>query len=284
MKSKANRPAAAGGSSNRQSGELALRIVSAIILAAVSISLTYAGLWPFVLLICTCILVLAWEWGGIAGERTLGLDMSVHAGILILAAILAGAGQLLAGLAILATGSLAVLVMLRRPVLALGILYIGLPAIALVAIRSDTESGLLAIVFIFLVVWCADTMAFVFGKSIGGAKVAPSVSPGKTWSGAVGGALCPALLGFFYAKWLGGTEPYTLALVAGGLAIVSQIGDFAESAIKRRAGIKDSSGIIPGHGGLLDRLDALIFAAVAAGILALIRGPAYPGRALLVWS
>lgn len=284
MNSKKNRTEPADRTSGRRLGEFALRVISAIVMAAVAITLTFAGLWPFALLICVCSVILAWEWSGITGNKGNSLEVAMHAGLLVGVSLLAGTGEFVIGLAILAACAAAAYLMMRRPMLALGMIYIGLPAIALITLRSDALYGWLAIVFLLLVVWCADTMAYICGRSIGGPKVAPSISPGKTWSGAVGGMLFPAIFGFFYAKWLGNSDPLMLAAVAGGLAIISQIGDFAESAIKRRAGVKDSSGLIPGHGGLLDRLDALIFAAVAAAILALIRNPAHPGRALLVWS
>lgn len=284
MKSEKNRASPTDGNPVGLLGEFGLRVVSAIIMAAVAIALTWAGVWPFALLIAVCCVVLAWEWNGITGNKGAGPDMVVHAGLLFIVSILAGASQFIIAVAILAACAAAAFVMAHRAMLALGMVYIGLPAISLVTIRSDALYGWLAILFLLLVVWCADTMAYICGRSIGGPKVAPSISPKKTWSGAVGGTLFPVILGFFYAKWLGNSDPLILAAVAGGLAIISQIGDFTESALKRRAGIKDSSGLIPGHGGLLDRLDALIFAAVAAAILALIRNPAHPGKALLIWS
>jgi phosphatidate cytidylyltransferase len=166
---------------------------------------------------------------------------------------------------------------------AAGVYYAGFPAIALIAIRQDPAYGFHAILYIFLVVWSADTGAFFIGQLAGGPKLAPSISPNKTWSGLIGGAAAAAIAGTMFGLWLGQTSVPMLAGLSVALAIISQGGDLGESFIKRAFGVKHSSGLIPGHGGVLDRLDGLVFAAIGAGLVAVAEDPLNPGRALLVW-
>lgn len=271
-------------------GDFWRRLLSALVLAALALALTWAGVWPFALMVIAGSAILAWEWAGIVGNDAAGPATVSHAGILVLASVLAvldyvpeaiavvlGGAMLLAGLAF----------RLRRgagPGLsALGALYFGLPVVALVSIRSDPAYGLLAILFLFVVVWCEDTAAYIFGRLLGGPRLAPSISPGKTWSGLGAGVAVPALAAFLFAKGTGNGAPVMLALVGAVLALVAQFGDLVESATKRAFAIKDASRLIPGHGGLMDRVDGFIFAAVASGLLALVRDRAHPGQALLIW-
>lgn len=272
------------------SREFILRLISAIFLASVALGLAWAGVWPFVLLIAVCTSILVWEWSGILGRRSHKPEMSAQMVLLIAASALTGADLPLAGLGVVVAGAVALGILSFREtnnsagaLPAVGVLYFGLPAIALVSLRSDPELGLWAIVFLFMVVWCEDTAAYVFGRLVKGPKLAPSISPGKTWSGAIAGIAFPVLMAYSIAGWVGQTSAVSLALVAAFLAFAAQIGDLAESATKRAFGIKDSSKLIPGHGGLLDRVDGLAFAAVAAGILALLRDRENPGLALLIW-
>ena len=149
-----------------------------------------------------------------------------------------------------------------------GIFYAGLTGIALAAIRDDDAVGLVAMLFVFAVVWGTDILAYFVGRAIGGPKLAPRISPGKTWSGAIGGTVAGVAAGTAVAlahfpitsPWIPG-----IALL---LSIASQIGDLFESFIKRRFGVKDSSKLIPGHGGVMDRVDGLVFASFAAFLLA----------------
>lgn len=149
-----------------------------------------------------------------------------------------------------------------------GLFYAGATGLALAAIRGDDQPGLYAMFFIFAVVWATDILAYFVGRALGGPKLAPSISPGKTWSGAIGGAVSAVAAGVLLAHFLfPGTE-----ILAAGLAFVlsacSQSGDLFESFIKRKFGVKDSSRLIPGHGGVMDRVDGLIFACFAASLLA----------------
>jgi phosphatidate cytidylyltransferase len=141
-----------------------------------------------------------------------------------------------------------------------GVIYVGLPALALVWLRNHVPGGAEHVLWLFLVVWATDIFAYFAGRSIGGAKLAPSISPGKTWAGLYGGMAGAGLTGGVVALAFGAGF-WPASVLAALLAVVAQIGDLFESALKRRAGVKDSGHLIPGHGGLLDRIDGLVFAA-----------------------
>ncbi|MGI9507260.1 MAG: phosphatidate cytidylyltransferase, partial [Geminicoccaceae bacterium] len=154
----------------------------------------------------------------------------------------------------------------------LGVLYLSVPLLAMVWLRALPEIGLVTILWLFFVVWSTDIMAYVVGRKVGGAKLAPSISPGKTWSGLLGGMAGAAIVGAVMSFAM---EPFRLLpsiLLAAGLAVVAQIGDLAESALKRQAGVKDSGGLIPGHGGLFDRIDGLLFAAPVLAVVMMLAG------------
>jgi phosphatidate cytidylyltransferase len=142
----------------------------------------------------------------------------------------------------------------------LGVVYLGLPALALLDLRNVPASGPALLLWLFLVVWTTDIAAYLVGRAIGGPKLAPRISPGKTWAGLAGGVTGAALVGAVTAGTLGGI-PWLGALLGGFLALVAQAGDLFESHLKREAGVKDSGTLIPGHGGALDRLDGLLFVA-----------------------
>jgi phosphatidate cytidylyltransferase len=167
--------------------------------------------------------------------------------------------------------------------IAIGIAYAVAAFLASVAVRLDQVWGFAALMFILLVVWMTDIGGYFAGRGIGGPKLWPRVSPKKTWAGAVGGVvLSLAVAAGFAAFGIGRLVP--LLLLATVLTVLSQLGDLFESAVKRKFGVKDSSQIIPGHGGLLDRLDGFVFAVVAAAAIGLSRGGADGvGRGLMVW-
>jgi phosphatidate cytidylyltransferase len=165
----------------------------------------------------------------------------------------------------------------------IGIAYAVAAFLASVAVRLDQVWGFAALMFILLVVWMTDIGGYFAGRGIGGPKLWPRVSPKKTWAGAVGGVvLSLAVAAGFAAFGVGRLVP--LLLLAMVLTVLSQLGDLFESAVKRKFGVKDSSQIIPGHGGLLDRLDGFVFAVIAAAVIGLSRGGADGvGRGLMVW-
>jgi len=194
-------------------------------------------------------------------------------------------GRLDAALVVLAVGFVAVMSIApeRRSWAAAGFLYAAAAGIASVLLRLDPVKGFAALMFVLLIVWVTDSGGYFAGRGIGGPKLWPRVSPKKTWAGAVGGfSASLAVAAGFAAFDLGKIGP--LLLLSGALSVVSQLGDLFESAVKRRFGVKDSSHIIPGHGGLLDRLDGFVAAVVVAALFGLLRGGADGvGRGLMVW-
>jgi phosphatidate cytidylyltransferase len=152
---------------------------------------------------------------------------------------------------------------------AFGPVYGGLPSVALVWLRADPAQGRTIIFWLLLVVWATDIGAYAFGRLIGGPLLLPAVSPKKTWAGLIGGALCAGVSGVGVGLTLGLAHPLVLMAGSGAMAVVAQAGDLAESWVKRRCGVKDSSNIIPGHGGVLDRVDGLLVVAVAVAALLL---------------
>lgn len=149
--------------------------------------------------------------------------------------------------------------------LALGALYIGVPSVALVYLRGDPVLGMETVLWIFALVWAADTGAYGFGTVIGGPKLAPAISANKTWAGLAGAILCSGLVGAIAAALLELGGEMRLTAISAGIGMASQAGDLAESWIKRHFRKKDTSGIIPGHGGLLDRIDSLLAASLVVG-------------------
>jgi len=200
--------------------------------------------------------------------------------VLILAApaatLVAMLGVAASGLALLIAGALAVGFLSRGQgdgrLAAFGVLWIGLPCLAMVWLAGDPAAGRATIFWIFAVVWATDIGAYAVGRTLGGPPLAPRLSPNKTWSGLVGGVICAALAGIVAARLLDLSLLSPLPLLSGLLAIVAQSGDLAESMAKRHFGVKDSSGLIPGHGGLLDRLDGMLAVIPAVAVLSLVGG------------
>jgi phosphatidate cytidylyltransferase len=165
-----------------------------------------------------------------------------------------------------------------------GVVYAALLLISPVVLRSDANYGMIAIFFLFAIVWTTDIAGYFAGRAIGGPKLAPSISPKKTWSGAIAGLVAVAIIVGIGARYVPGTRLVPLVAASMLLSVVSQAGDLAESALKRRFNVKDASQIIPGHGGVMDRLDGFWAAAVCAAIIGLARGGfEEPARGLLIW-
>ena len=166
------------------------------------------------------------------------------------------------------------------PRLAAGLAYVALAAASLLYLRADPIAGRSNVLLLVLVIWAADIGAYLVGRMVGGPRLAPSISPGKTWSGAVGGLAAAVAVGLVATLFLSDAGVgWRAALVSAGIGIVAQFGDLLESLVKRRFGVKDSSHIIPGHGGLFDRLDGVLSAAPAAAVLALALG-----RGVVLWQ
>lgn len=266
------------------SKDLKLRLLSGAVLAAIALLLVYAGVWSFALLVLVVALTISWEWGRVVRSESFDLAFFIHAAAASGAIVLAAIGCAALGLAVLATAAIVIvpLVFGRGARLsALGVLYVGLPAVALLWLRRDEPYGFAAILLIFAVVWASDTAAFAAGRQIGGPKLWPRISPKKTWAGLIGALLASAAAAALFAPFIPGTSPLRLALTGLGLGLVGQAGDLAESALKRFFGVKDASDLIPGHGGFMDRMDSIIAVAVAAALFALVIDARAPAWALL---
>jgi phosphatidate cytidylyltransferase len=278
---------ASPGWTERLGQDFPKRLFAGLILGIVAAAFTLTGAIPFSILVVLGAMIVSWEWGRLVSGADAGVVTAVQVGTTAFAGTLAACSFVGLGLLALPIGAiLATFLSLGRNSLfaALGVFYAGLPAIALIWLRADPTLGLLAVIFLIVVVVAADTGGFVAGRMIGGARLWPSVSPNKTWSGFVGALAASAVIGGLF--WLSVPEASAVRLAATGavLAAVAQAGDLAESALKRRFGAKDTSTLIPGHGGVMDRVDGLIAAAVAAGVGGFMINWYFPARALLLGS
>ena len=268
-------------------GELGKRIASGIVMAALAVGAVALGGWPFALFWTAAAAGVFWEWSAIAASGAAAVRVAGIAA-LIAAALAAGAGQIYPACIALAAGVVAVAAACprgRRGWGAAGVAYAGVLLLAPIALRRDREMGLFAILFLFAVVWSTDILGYFVGRAIGGVRLAPHISPSKTWSGACGGALGALACGVALVYVAGNTALLPAAGVAFVLSVASQAGDLFESAVKRQFGVKDASHVIPGHGGLMDRLDGFIAASGAAALVGIIRGGLdAAARGLLLWS
>lgn len=263
--------------------DLKPRLIAGAVMAAVALAVAYAGPKPFALLVIAVALIMCWEWGRVVRGEEFGLAFVVHAGTIIVAGVLAAVGLPALGGVAVAIGGIILLVMPlgpRQAMSAAGVAYVGFPTVAMLWLRADVSLGFVAILFIFAIVWGSDIGAFAAGRTIGGPKLWPRVSPNKTWAGFLGALTAGLVSGLIFAQVVPGASSLVLGTNGVLLAFVAQIGDLAESALKRQFGIKDSSAIIPGHGGVMDRADSTVAVSVAVSILALLVNPASPARAL----
>jgi len=261
-------------------GDFWVRVASAAVLAPIGLAAIWqGGLWWNLVLIAMA--------GGLGAEWALLSDLdaggrAIVPGFVGLAFILAQSAPIAAGLAILLICALLASALTGRASAAAGVAYSGLGAIALVYLRHRA-SGLEDVLLVVLVVWGCDIGAYLTGRLVGGRKLAPHLSPGKTWSGAAGGLVCGTLAGVAVAAGFHAPRHALAAAasISAVLSLVAEAGDLLESAIKRHFGKKDSGSLIPGHGGLFDRLDGLIAAAPFACLLSL---GAVPGQAIWIWG
>lgn len=262
--------------------ELKLRIVSGLILAVIVLAATWYGGFAFRILAAVIGLLIYYEWSTITGvardwvANAVGWIGQAAIAFLVLVGNFEFAAGMLAG--VTAVGIALIILHGTSRWLPVGLFYAGATGLALAAIRGDDRPGLYAMLFVFAVVWATDILAYFVGRALGGPKLAPSISPGKTWSGAIGGAVSAVVAGVVLIHFLlPGTE-IIAAVAALVLSVCSQSGDLFESFIKRKFGVKDSSRLIPGHGGVMDRVDGLIFACFSAlllaGLFSLIKGTA----------
>jgi phosphatidate cytidylyltransferase len=239
---------------------LGARILSALVMLPLALGAIWVG-WPFYHLMIACgAAILAWEWASLTGGGTCGKTgwLLVIATLVGLAILQFRPEAILLAVLLLFLSVAASSLFFRDLALVWslgGLLYVGLPSLALLALREG-PSGAMTIFWLFGVIWATDIGGYIFGRGIGGPKLAPAISPNKTWAGLLGGMLCAAGVGFGFAM-----DDWRLAGISAGLAVLAQIGDLFESKVKRHFGVKDSSQLIPGHGGLLDRVDGLLFVA-----------------------
>jgi phosphatidate cytidylyltransferase len=268
-------------------GELVLRVCSALVLVPIAIGTAYLGGWPFAVFWGLAAMGVLWEWISLVARSDHRTVLMTGGASLALAVALVATGHLLAAVIVLAISTLGVAALAPakwRTWIAAGVPYAGALGVAPVALRSDSEDGFLAVIFLFAIVWTTDVVAYFSGRAIGGPKLMAQVSPKKTWSGAIGGTLAAVIVAFVLAKVMALSGLFAIAMLAVILSICAQGGDLFESFLKRRFGAKDSGHLIPGHGGLMDRLDGFITASVVAALIGLLRGGfEAPGRGLLVW-
>ncbi|WOH47290.1 phosphatidate cytidylyltransferase [Bradyrhizobium sp. sBnM-33] len=275
-------PAAVSAPDSRN---LVMRIAAAAVLIPLAVAIAYAGGWLWAALVTLAAIGLFFEWLAIVGLA--GATRVIVPGVaaLALGGVCFAIGRLDAALIVLGIGFVAVVSIApeRRNWAAAGFLYAAAAEIASVLVRLDSVKGFAALMLVLLIVWVTDSGGYFAGRGIGGPKLWPRVSPKKTWAGAVGGfAASLAVAGGFAAFDLGRIGP--LLMLSATLSVASQLGDLFESAVKRRFGVKDSSHIIPGHGGLMDRLDGFVAAVVVAALFGFLRGGADGvGRGLMVW-
>lgn len=266
---------------------LQTRAISAVVLAAVALSATWAGGIWFRLLAVAIGAAVFFEWATMAG-RVASIRQQAGSWVLVGLVLLALAVGMDAQTVFLGALGAALLVFLYGRLageggwLWLAVAYAAIPAAALAFLRDGDAAGLWAILFLFAVVWATDILAYFVGRAVGGPKLAPSISPGKTWSGAIGGAAAGTLAGIGVAAAAASpASPWLIGLAALLLSVLSQMGDLFESGLKRRFGVKDSGWLIPGHGGVMDRVDGLVAAAIALYVVgALAAGVDMPAHGL----
>lgn len=283
----ASGPGDAGSSAATSSHNLALRVVSAAVLAPLAVLVAWLGDWPFALFWGIAAVAILWEWTlMVVGPRYI-MMLSSCASALAVAALVSWRGRPIAGILLVGLGALAATIFAPREQrfwITAGIGYAGTLLLAPMLLRADPHYGIPAMILLFAVVWSTDVFAYIAGRTIGGPKLAAAISPKKTWAGAIAGAFGAVLVALAIAELFGSFALSTIAIIALLLSVCAQLGDLMESAVKRHFGKKDSSGLIPGHGGVMDRLDGFWAAALVACLVGLTRGGFdNAARGFLVW-
>lgn len=274
--------------------DLRTRVISALVMVAAAVAALVWGGAPFILFWLAAAIAMNWEWQKLVGEDRRLPRVVIGAAALAIACAFAAQNGPDIALFVLIAGALAVCA-LAAPGLRLwagaGIFYAGALIVSIAIIRPpfpaiiEPPYNLRAILWLFAVVWGTDVMAYFGGRLIGGPKLWPRVSAGKTWSGTLVGIFSGALLGLAVAAIKPAGPVAVVPLILAGLAAgaAAQAGDLLESSVKRRFGVKDSSQLIPGHGGVMDRLDGFVAAALFVALLSVVRGSATVAEGLFVW-
>jgi phosphatidate cytidylyltransferase len=251
-----------------KNSDLGTRLIVAFALIGLAFVALWAGGLGFWVILSFAGILMMGEWATLAGGNAQQRRLAQYAMAVPLAimapGLASGPGFLALGLVIGAAFFIGTVTRSAR--IAGGALYVGLPILALLVLREHPQ-GLLFTFWAMALVWAADSGAYFAGRAIGGPKLAPTISPNKTWAGFLGGLVSAAVFGFALVALF--DLPLLLAFATPGLAILAQIGDLYESNLKRRAGVKDSGNLLPGHGGLMDRLDGLVMVAPVAALLVL---------------
>lgn len=246
------------------------RLLSSLVMIPVALAAVWFGGVAFAVLCGAVGFAVVWEWVRMVTGGRFGLSDTLAAGLVAVAALVTLVAPLTAlGLVLLGAVVSLVTAHQQRNWMMTAVLYAGIPVVALVWLRQF--GGLGVVVWLLLTVWATDIGAYAFGRLIGGPLLAPRISPKKTWAGLLGGMLCAGVISGIYAVYGVSSQPWYAVSIAGAvLAVVAQIGDFFESWVKRRWGAKDSSQLIPGHGGVMDRVDGLLTVAVVWAVVAVL--------------
>ncbi len=275
--------------SSSMSSDLKRRVPSAIVLILLALGATWYGGFPFLLFWTVAALIVWYEWATIVRAEPRTIVIAAGAIALVIAAILLSMNLVLLAVAVTLIGAVAAAFAASgnreaRAWSGGGLLYASLVFIPAVLLREDFKFGFFAIVWLYAVVWLTDIAAYFCGRFIGGPKLAPAISPKKTWSGAIGGTLFGVLGGATVATLANARFAAISLVIALVVSVFSQAGDIFESFVKRKFGKKDASGILPGHGGVMDRVDGFIAAAILALVIGLLhRGAETPAAGLLQW-
>jgi len=257
---------------------LLTRVLSSLGLLLPGVGAVYLGGMFFQSVVALCAAVLVWEWLSLCRAPRPGAAAAVLVAVVLGAVVCAAVAAWAWALGLVAGGAIAAAFVARLERLphplwvGAGTLYIGLPALALIWLRDDPAHGLPTLLWLLASVVATDIGGYVVGKTVGGPRLAPVISPRKTWAGVAGGLAFAAAVGAVSALSIGSRAVWSLAAASVGVSVVAQCGDLLESAFKRHFGVKDTSAIIPGHGGLFDRVDGLIAAAVGMAALRLFSG------------
>lgn len=266
---------------------LALRVVSAAVLAPLAFVSAYFGGWPFAVFWVIAAIAVLWEWITLVVGFKYWLMFSSCGAAIAAAGLVAWLERPVAALLMLGLGALAGAIFAprdRRVWVTAGIGYAGTMLLAPMFLRADSEFGFAVIVLLFAVVWTTDILGYFAGRAFGGPKLLSAISPKKTWSGALTGGLGAVIAALLIVNFFGSFNKLAIGIIAALLSAVAQVGDLFESWVKRQFGAKDSGHLIPGHGGVMDRLDGFWAAALTACVIGLWRGGfAAPGRGLLWW-
>ncbi|WP_209015082.1 phosphatidate cytidylyltransferase [Roseibium limicola] len=267
------KPAASAGTARMS--DLKLRLASAVVLGPLVLLIVWYGSLPYHALLCFAGIAFLSEWFHITGTGK--KSSTAIAGYLAVAGsiVLFMLGQPLVSLGLIAIAAVLIWLVNGRTLNARwateGLLYAGLSMLSLAALRNGAFGGQF-LFFLVIVVWATDICAYFVGRFAGGPKLWRRVSPNKTWSGSLGGLVFAIVFSGLYIHFSGQDNLISWLVLAAFLSVISQAGDLAESAMKRRFSVKDSSHLIPGHGGIMDRIDGLVAAALAAAILGLALG------------